>query len=77
MGMAQAKIIEEQQRTIKKLERQLYALRAIPRDCEAVKISDFAASASQILNDCMPVALTRHGFREAVIIPVKLLGGEG
>lgn len=76
MSMEQSKTIEAQQRTIKKLERKLSELRNAAYQCEAIKVSDFAASASQILSDGQPVAITRHGYREAVIMPVKLFGGE-
>lgn len=100
MSAAQAQIIETQQRTIKRLERELSEIRRtsdeavinatmnevmaeslseirrIASECEAVKVGELSACATQILNNKQFVAITRYNHREAVIIPTELLGLE-
>ena len=77
MSAEQARIIEDQQKAIKKLERELSRLRQITTTEDEVSVGDIGNHLSEILNKGLSVAIKRHGYREAYIVPASVLEGRG
>lgn len=75
MSMEQAIIIEEQQKTIKRQQRRIAELERITETAEEVKVGEISNHISELLNSAEPVAIRRHGYREAYIVPAVLIEG--
>ncbi len=75
MGAQQARVIEEQQATIKRLMRRVTELERVAEAQEEVRSGDINIHLTGILNAGEPVAITRFGHREAYIVPAKLIEG--
>lgn len=75
MSAEQKRIIEDQQKTIQKLERELSRIRQITQTTIEVGVGDIGNHLSDLLNYAQPAAIKRFGYREAFIVPAAVLEG--